>query len=324
VSVKKDRDGASLVAGPDGINVVSHPQARHRPGHTVKDEGTPLTARVGLNFTGDSVVATDDAASDETDVAINLIPHAVVGSRHTATGLTPGWVLRATGDSTFEWGAIAEPDVPAAIARDTEVTAAVVAHEAAANPHPTYATDADLAAHVAAADPHTDYLRESVLTAKGATYIATASGVVVQRAVGTNGQREIADSAQSDGKKWVDDTRVLRATIDGAGAVITTGAKKAYLSVPIDCTITKARLLADVAGSIVLDVWVDTYANHPPTVADTIVAAAKPSLAAAAKSEDSTLTGWTTALSAGQVIEVNVDSAATLTKVHLDLFVRPR
>jgi hypothetical protein len=109
--------------------------------------------------------------------------------------------------------------------------------------------------------------------------------------------------------------------IDGGGNVIGTGAKKAYLSVPVNCTITKARLLADQSGSIVVDVWKDTYANYPPTVADTITASAKPTLSSAQKSEDSTLTGWTTALTAGDVIEVNVDSVTTVTKVYLDLFV---
>lgn len=38
------------------------------------------------------------------------------------------------------------------------IAAAIAAHEAEANPHPQYATDADLAAHAAAADPHPQYL----------------------------------------------------------------------------------------------------------------------------------------------------------------------
>ena len=44
------------------------------------------------------------------------------------------------------------------------VGAALAAHVAAPDPHPTYATDtaltAEMAAHVAAADPHTGYQRE--------------------------------------------------------------------------------------------------------------------------------------------------------------------
>ena len=39
--------------------------------HTVKDDGTPLTQRAGLNFSGSAVTVTDDAANDETDVVID-------------------------------------------------------------------------------------------------------------------------------------------------------------------------------------------------------------------------------------------------------------
>lgn len=115
--------------------------------------------------------------------------------------------------------------------------------------------------------------------------------------------------------------RMIRFVIDGGGNVITTGAKKAYVTIPYACTITKSRLIADQSGSIVIDIWKDTYASFPPTVADTIVASAKPTLSSAQKSEDSTLTGWTTSLAEGDILEVNVDSVASITKVYLDLFV---
>ncbi len=39
-------------------------------GHTIKDEGSNLTARTGLNFVGAGVVCTDDAGNDETDCTI--------------------------------------------------------------------------------------------------------------------------------------------------------------------------------------------------------------------------------------------------------------
>jgi hypothetical protein len=113
-------------------------------------------------------------------------------------------------------------------------------------------------------------------------------------------------------------TTTLGIVIDGGGAVIATGVH-GDLRIPFACTITKATLLADQSGSIVIDVWKDTYANFPPTVADTITAAAKPTLSGAAKSEDSTLTGWTTAVAAGDVLRFNVDSVATVTRVVLQL-----
>lgn len=106
--------------------------------------------------------------------------------------------------------------------------------------------------------------------------------------------------------------------IDGGGSVITTGIKGDF-RVPWACTITKQSVLADQSGSIVLDIWKDTYANYPPTVADTITASAKPTLSSATKTEDSTLTGWTTSVSAGDTFRVNVDSITTCLRVTLTL-----
>lgn len=105
-------------------------------------------------------------------------------------------------------------------------------------------------------------------------------------------------------------------TIDGGGSAITTGVK-GYVTVPYTGTITQWTLLADQSGSIVIDVWKDTYANYPPTVADTIAGTEKPTLSAATKNQDTSLSTWTTAVTAGDVIGFNVDSAATVTRVTL-------
>lgn len=118
--------------------------------------------------------------------------------------------------------------------------------------------------------------------------------------------------------------RTLVAVIDGGGSAITTGAKKAYIYVPFDCTITGVVMLADQSGSIVVDIWRDSYANYPATDADSITASAPPTITTATKSKDTTLTGWTKALSADDILEFNVDSAATVTKVYVILTVRPR
>jgi hypothetical protein len=115
-------------------------------------------------------------------------------------------------------------------------------------------------------------------------------------------------------------TSIVGITIDGGGSVITTGVK-GYLTVPVACTITGAKLLADQSGSIVVDVWKDTYANYPPVDADSITASAPPTLSTAIKSNDTTLTGWTTSITAGDVLGFNVDSVTTVTRVHVELTV---
>jgi hypothetical protein len=112
----------------------------------------------------------------------------------------------------------------------------------------------------------------------------------------------------------------LNFVIDGGGVAITTGLK-GVLELPWDGTIQRVTLLADQSGSIVVDLWRDSYANHPPTVADTITAAAKPTISAANKAQNTALTGWTTTFAAGDILAVNVDSATNVQRVTLSLLI---
>lgn len=99
--------------------------------------------------------------------------------------------------------------------------------------------------------------------------------------------------------------------IDGGSSAITTGIK-GDIVIPFDCDITEWTLLADQSGSIVIDLWRDSYANFPPVVGDSITASAKPTISSATKGQSSTLTGWTVAVTAGDIIRINVDSATTI------------
>jgi hypothetical protein len=114
----------------------------------------------------------------------------------------------------------------------------------------------------------------------------------------------------------------ITVTIDGLGAVIIAGYKGA-LPIPTACTITGWTVLSidaspATSGSIVIDVWKDTYANFPPTVGDTITAAAKPTITTATKATGAP-TGWTTAVAADDILAFNVDSCTSLIKVCLQL-----
>jgi len=106
--------------------------------------------------------------------------------------------------------------------------------------------------------------------------------------------------------------------IDGGGAEITTG-EKGHLRIPFDCEIQGVTLLGDQSGSIVIDIWKDTYANFPPTDADSITASAPPTISTAQKSEDTTLTGWTKTTSADDILAFNVDSVTDIERVVLIL-----
>ncbi len=121
---------------------------------------------------------------------------------------------------------------------------------------------------------------------------------------------------------WVTLTRVIEVVLDDGGGVLSTGIKL-DLEIPFACTITQVTMLADQSGSMVVDIWNDTYANYPPTNADSITAAAVPTINATTKSQDSTLTGWTVAITAGDILRFNIDSCSTITRCTLALTVTP-
>lgn len=66
-------------------------------------------------------------------------------------------------------------------------------------------------------------------------------------------------------------------------------------------------------------VFITGNSNYPPTVAGTISGSEKPTLSAAAKAEDTSLTTWTTAVAAGDILRFNVDSVTTITRALLVL-----
>lgn len=110
-------------------------------------------------------------------------------------------------------------------------------------------------------------------------------------------------------------------TIDGGGSAITTGVK-GYVEVPYSGTIEGWTILGDTSGSIVVDVWKDTYANYPPTDPDSIAGTELPTISAATKGQDLALSSWGTTVTAGDVIGFNVDSATTITRATLVIRIR--
>lgn len=232
-------------------------------GHTIKENGTPLTARAGLNF-GTGLVATDDAGNNETDVVL---------------------------DDTYVDG-IADVSSAAAVA-----------------------------VHAAAGDPHAGYMLESLASAKGELWGASANDVPAMVAASTEGQHLVGRAAATAGNAFETQYGAIEVEIDGGGATITTGVK-AYIKVPFDFEIVRASLMGNTSGSIVIDVWRDSWAAFLAgtlVAADSICASAKPTVSGARGAEDATLTGWSKTCTDGQVLAINVDSVATFQKVTLEL-----
>lgn len=166
-------------------------------------------------------------------------------------------------------------------------------------------------------DDHEQYVLRSILTTRGDLFRRGASAIE-RVALGADGRVLASDGTDA---VWEAQYATVIVVIDGGGAAITTGVK-CDLTLDFAGVIEAATLLADQSGSIVIDVWKDTYANYPPTDADSITASAPPTISSAVKSQDTTLTGWTTAVAAGDTLRFNVDSATTVTRVTLALKVR--
>lgn len=111
-------------------------------------------------------------------------------------------------------------------------------------------------------------------------------------------------------------TASIGITIDGAGSVITTGSK-GFIHVEYACTIVGNTILADQSGSCVLAISAGTYGAFPTN--SSIVASAPPTLTSAQSSQDNTLTGWTTSVAAGTVLQFSVTSATTVTRINFNL-----
>ncbi len=143
------------------------------------------------------------------------------------------------------------------------------------------------------------------------------SGALLKRATGTGFVRAASGVYASAKLK-----RVVGMMIGDGTNVITPGVQ-GFVSCPVSGSITKVRLLSSDAavtsGSIVIDIWKDVFANYPPTVGDTITAAAKPTITTSTTFEDSGLSGWTVSVTAGDVFGFNVDSVTSLKRVTCEL-----
>lgn len=105
---------------------------------------------------------------------------------------------------------------------------------------------------------------------------------------------------------------VLRASFIGA----TVGMKR-RLAIPFGAVVQGWEILADVSGSVTVDVQAGDYSAYP--VAASICSSAKPSIASATKAKSSTLTGWTTSLDDDSFLLFNVDSITTISDFEICL-----
>lgn len=108
--------------------------------------------------------------------------------------------------------------------------------------------------------------------------------------------------------------------IDGEGSNIVAG-HYGSIPIPVNCKILSWTIVANASGSIVIDV--DVGATPPAYTGPgaSITGGAPPTLTTAFSATSSTLTGWTTALTGGNVIDFNVTGTPTVTRAVISLLV---
>jgi hypothetical protein len=102
--------------------------------------------------------------------------------------------------------------------------------------------------------------------------------------------------------------------------VPTANTRSGGFRLPVACTITRADISSDATGSAVVDVLKAAVpvGGAAPSYSS-IAASAKPTLSTAGSAADATLTGWTTAVAAGERLKANLDSVTTCKKVTVTL-----
>ena len=122
--------------------------------------------------------------------------------------------------------------------------------------------------------------------------------------------------------EWTTSTATVLHTIpfiiDGGGNPITTGLK-GTLHIPFAATILEWTITGDVSGDIVVDINKASFSGYPTT--SSITGSEQPTLSSQQKNQNDTLTGWTTDITADDILEYEVDSASTVQRVTINLFV---
>lgn len=102
-------------------------------------------------------------------------------------------------------------------------------------------------------------------------------------------------------------------SISEGGAVLTVGIRGDLMDVPVACQITQCTIGLDQAATFSLQLWKDSYANFPPTVADQIYEA---NVVAAAKFQE---TGLSITLAAGDTLRWNVSANDLATRAAVSM-----
>jgi hypothetical protein len=132
-----------------------------------------------------------------------------------------------------------------------------------------------------------------------------------------------ADSTQALGVKWAaapSPSFQRGASWANGASALTTTTNAVAISIPYACTLKEVTILTQGGtGSCTINVWKAAYGSYPPVIGGDITGGTPPAISAGIKYDNTTLTGWTTAFSAGDTILFTLASVSTFTFVTIIL-----
>lgn len=142
------------------------------------------------------------------------------------------------------------------------------------------------------------------------------SGYVLTNASGTPTWEASAGGATN--------TEVVKGTFTSSTALIASASQDVYATCPVAGTIEGVRIFTvGGAGSCEVGVSKVAYASYPPVWStNSICASDIPTISAGISYNDTTLTGWTTSVSAGDVIGFHLVSSSNFTSVQIQLWIQ--
>jgi hypothetical protein len=116
---------------------------------------------------------------------------------------------------------------------------------------------------------------------------------------------------------------LLNATWVVGSGTLNTPVNDVHVRCPVSGTVTAVSIgTIGGTGACVVDIWKDTHANYPPTVADTICGGNKPTISAGVVDLDVSLTGWTTGVTAGDWFVFHLDSTGGFQAIFVQLYIQ--
>lgn len=148
----------------------------------------------------------------------------------------------------------------------------------------------------------------------------TFSTAADRLAVGTNGQVVTADSTAGTGLSYKAVPFTKGATWVASTGPVTLPTNDVDVLIPYACTLKEVTILGDGStGSCTVGVWKRALGSFPPTSAQDITGGVPPAIAAALSYDNTTLSGWTVACAANDVIRFHLSASTTFTRVTITL-----